>query len=254
MILNDSCNGFENEDNFVSEMRYKKFKNIRYSLQLFLKDLYGDIDKYDLVMCWKNDMKQKYDILIKIGDTTKRISIKKGFKNSVHAESISEFTHFLIKNGLPKECVIDFLKYHYADGTINGTGDIKQSIEEYKVDHQEEIDKINLFFNTDEMLKKAADRFIIYGRNSKYPIDAIIYGVPNDFVYVKTEDIYKMVLSKKNNISTALHFGPLTYQSMNRCLNENMKYDSKRFVSQIKWYNLLDDIIENMNSNSKLLY
>lgn len=34
---------------------------------------------------------------------------------------------------------------------------------------------------------------------------------------------------------------------MDRCLNNNPKYEKNRYVSQIKWYNLYDDIIENMN-------
>ena len=238
-----------NEDLFIQELRYKKFKNIRYSLQLFLEDLYGKINEYDLVMCWKNDMKQKYDILIKIGDVTKRISIKKGCKNSVHAEPISEITHFFIENGLPREQVIEFLKYHYADGTTNGTGMVRESSEEYKKNHISDIKRINCFFNSDEFLKKATDRFVVYGRNSKYPIDAILYGVPNDFMWVKREDIYRIVLSKKNSNENTIHFGPLIYQPMDRCLNYNEKYESKRFVCQIKWYSLFDDIIEIQNKS-----
>ncbi len=240
----ENITGELNEDLFVQELRYKKFKNIRYSLQLFLKDLYGDIDEYDLVMCWKNDMKQKYDILIKIGDITKRISIKKGSKNSVHSEPISEFTHFLIENGLPKEQVIEFLKYHYADGTTNGTGETRISCEEYKKSHKDEMDKINYFFNTDDLLKKAVDRFIVYGRNPKYPIDAILYGIPNDFIWIKRESIYKVVLDKKNSNVDSIHFGPLVYQTMDKNLNYNEKYESKRFICQIKWFSLFDDIIE----------
>ena len=233
-----------NEELFVQELRYKKFKNIRYSLQLFLEDLYGKIDDYELVMCWKNDMKQKYDILIKIGDVTKRISIKKGCKNSVHAEPISELVHFFIENGLPREQVIEFLKYHYADGTTNGTGENRLSAQDYKKEHLKEIQDINFFLNTDDFLKKVADRFIIYGRNSKYPIDAILYGSPEDFVWINRDDIYKIILSKKNTNENNIHFGPLVYQSMDRCLNYNEKYESKRFISQIKWYSLFDDIIE----------
>ena len=32
-----------------------------------------------------------------------------------------------------------------------------------------------------------------------------------------------------------------------KCLNKNFKYENKRFIVQIKWYSLFDDIIRNMN-------
>ena len=58
----------------------------------------------------------------------------------------------------------------------------------------------------------------------------------------------KTHLIPKNTYSSAVHFGPLTIQPLDRCLNRNKKYESKRFSIQVKWYNLVDDIIENMNN------
>ena len=69
----------------------------------------------------------------------------------------------------------------------------------------------------------------------------------DDFVWIKKEDIIKVILSKKDVYSSAVHFGPLTIQSLDRCLNYNPKYDKRRFCVQVKWYNLADDIIEFMN-------
>ena len=40
----------------------------------------------------------------------------------------------------------------------------------------------------------------------------------------------------------------MTVQPKNRCLNYNTKYKKDRYCIQIKWYNLFDDIIENMNN------
>ena len=155
----------------------------------------------------------------------------------------------MIDNKMPREMVVNFLKYHYADGTTNGKGSTRLSTKEYKEIHQDEIDKINEFINKEDILKKAIDRFIIKGRNSNYDIDAIIYGVPEDFIWIKKEDIYKILISKKREYSSAIHFSSLTYQPMDRCLNYNPKYEKCRYISQIKWYNICDDIIESMNNN-----
>lgn len=250
MPFNNSKNGYQNENEFVKCFNNKKIINLNYNLQLFINDIFENIDSNNKINCYLNPEKQKYDIFIEIDNTIKRISIKKGVKNSVHAEPISEFIHFLIENKMSKDMVINFLKYHYADGTTNGSGKIRLPVEKYKLDHQNEIDEINKFLNKEGLLKKAIDRFIVQGRNSKEKIDAILYGVPYDFIWIKTQEIYNILLSKKDEYSTSIHFSSLTYQPMNRCLNYNPKYEKSRYISQIKWYNISDDIIENMNNNS----
>ena len=65
----------------------------------------------------------------------------------------------------------------------------------------------------------------------------------------KTNDIYKILLSKNNNYTTSIHFSSLVYQPLNRCINRNPRYEKCRYISQLKWYTISDDIIENMNNN-----
>ena len=40
-----------------------------------------------------------------------------------------------------------------------------------------------------------------------------------------------------------IHFGPLTYQIWNRCLNFNPKTENRRNVMQVKWGSLEKDLI-----------
>jgi hypothetical protein len=249
MPFNSSKDGFQNEDEFIKCLDSKKICDIKFNLRFFLEDVFGVINDEDMVRCYKSSGPYKYDIIIEINNKIKRISIKKGVKNSVHAEPISEFVHFLILNKMPRKMVINFLKYHYADGSTNGSGANRISISEYKRSHQKEIDEINKFLNNKNILIKAINRFVIKGRNSIYKIDVLLYGVPDDFIWIKRKDIYKILLNKRNEYSTSIHFSSLTYQPMNRCLNNNSKYERDRYIAQLKWYNLGDDIIENMNNS-----
>lgn len=180
----------------------------------------------------------------------KGISIKKGYKNSVHVERISDFIHFLIENNIDREIVIEYLKYHYADGSTNGKGIKRLSVEEYKKDNQSKIDKINKVVNDEKIIKKAINRFVTKGKNTDYFISAIIYGEVNDFIWATKEQIEEIILSKKDVYSSAVHFGALTCQPKNRCLNYNPLYEKDGFCVQIKWYNIFDDIIEYL-SNKK---
>ena len=213
-----------------------------------LYDLYGTINDNSLITCWKNKLPQKSDIFIKINGRIKGISLKKGIKNSINVERITDFIHFLIENNVDRKNIISYLKYHYADVTTNGKGVNRLSVEEYKKGNQQSIDELNKQLNDKKLLNKAIDKFILRGNNSNYYIDAIVYGEVNDFIWVLKDDIKKIVLSKRNIYSTSVHFGPIICQPKNRCLNYNPKYEKERYCVQLKWYNLNDDIIELMNN------
>ena len=246
--FNKSINGFQNELEIRRELDNKTIKELNPMYRSFIEDLFSNINDSDLINCIIDDSNKKHDIVISIKNEKRYISIKKGIKNSVHVEGISSFIHFLIQNHVKRNVVIEYLKYHYADGSTNGTGINRLSAEEYKKENQEKIDMINAEINNKDLLIKVIDRFILKGNISDKSIDAILFGVNDDFVWIKKEDIIKVILSKKDLYSSAVHFGPLTIQPLDRCLNYNPKYDKRRFCVQVKWYNLADDIIEFMNN------
>lgn len=237
-------NGFDNEYFFVQYFNGKKTSELDPNSQEFIKALYPKIIEDKNIKCWRNHYPQKSDIFIKIDGIMKGISIKKGTKNSVHIDTITNFTKFLAHSGVKEEIINSYLSYHYADGTLNGKGKQRLSVEEYKKNHKNEIEMINNSFNQARLVQKAIERFVLRGNNSNYRIDALIYGVPNDFLWISRNDIYKIISEKKNKDSTAIHFGQLTVQPKTRCLNYNSKYEKDRYCVQIKWYSLFDDIIE----------
>ncbi len=239
-------NGFDNEFAFVLALNNKTIKELTPICRDLIETIFPDENENSIIKCWLNHFKQKSDIFVKINNKTKGISIKKGMKNSVHVEPISEFISFLINNHIPRDSIIEYLKFHYADGTTNGKGLKRISMEEYKVQNQDKIDKINREINNEQLLIKAIDRFIIKGNNSLFPISALIYGEVDDFIFITKEDIRNIILRKKDDYSSTVHFSVLTVQPKNRCLNYNTKYEKDRFCVQVKWYNLFDDIIENM--------
>ena len=243
-----NISGKDNEYEFVKYLNSKKVKEVNPLFRDVIDKLFNYYYRTDVIKCWLNKYPQKSDIFIKINNEIRGISLKKGIKNSVHVERISDFIHFLIENDISKDIVIKYLKYHYGDGSTNGKGLKRLSKEEYQKDHQDDIDKINEAFNKEEILLKAIKRFVIRGNNSNYDIDALIHGQTNDFLVLYKEQIIKLILSKKNYVSTGVHFGPLSVQPKNRCLNYNPLYEKDRYCVQIKWYNLTDDIIEYLNN------
>jgi len=245
--------GRNNEYEFVKYLNNKRISELNPIFRDMIDELFKNPNEDSIIKAWLNKLPQKSDFFIKINGKIKGISVKKGIKNSVHVEGISQFIHFLILNKVPRNIIISYLKYHYADGTTNGRGITRISAEEYKIHHQQEIDEINLIFNQEKLLKRAIQRFVLKGNNSNYSIDAIIMGEADNFLWVINQDIENIILSKKNLYSTAVHFGSLICQPKNRCLNYNSRYEKDRFCVQLKWYNLQDDIIELMNKKCKFM-
>ncbi len=236
--------GFDNEYSFVQYFNGREISELDPIGQELIKNLYPTISEDENIKCWRNHYPQKSDIFVKVDGIMKGISIKKGARNSVHIDTITNFTKFLAHSGVEEDVINSYLSYHYADGTINGKGRKRLSVEEYKKNHQNEIEVINKSFNKERLVQKALERFVLRGNNSNYRIDALIYGEPNDFLWITRNDIYKIVSSRKNQDSTAIHFGQLIVQPKTRCLNYNSKYEKDRYCVQVKWYSLFDDIIE----------
>ena len=224
-----NISGKDNENQFVKYLNGKNISQLNPLFRDLIEALFPNETEVSCIKCWKNYYKEKSDIFIQINNTIKGISIKKGNRNSVHVERISDFIHFLIENEVDREIVIEYIKYHYADGSTNGKGTHRISAEEYKKENQSRIDQINEAFKNEKLLKKAIERFITKGKNSNKYIAAIIYGEVNDFVWATKEDIEEIMLSKKDVYSTAVHFSLMTCQPKNRCLNYNSLYEHHRY-------------------------
>ena len=242
-IIDYKVDGFQNERNFAQELDGKRVRQLKPLYYHMIIQLYGKVCGLKKVHAWVDDTKKKYDIVIKIGKVEKKISIKKGINNSMHVE---------MKIG--REHVMTYLKYHYADGTTNGKGEYRMSVQEYKLLHQEEINQLNTCLNHPFVLRQAINRFVLMGRNSEEKIDGIIYGVVNDFIFISAQDIIRVIESKKDISMTGVHFGPLCCQPMTRNLNYNPLYEKKRFCVQIKWYDIYEDIVDYMRKKEQSKY
>lgn len=240
-------NGYQNEHEFSKYLNGRRVKFLNPLFKKMIFTLFDNVVDNDIIRTYIDYENRKYDLVIKVNNEIKKISIKKGFKNSVHVEGIYSFVKFLKDCNLSNEVIDEYLKYHFADGSTDGNGRYRVSAEKYKEINQWKVDYINEKFNNEKIIRKIVYRFILQGRNSNDLIDGLIYGNVDDFMFLTSNDIMNMIINKKDIYSTGVHFSSLTCQPMNRCLNYNKVYESKRYCVQIKWYNLLDEAIEYSN-------
>ena len=239
--------GYNNEFNFVLAINNKKKSELDPLLNDLIYYLFGNLSDEVVLKAWRNHEKQKTDVFIKANGIMKGISIKMGNKNSVHTESLESFINFLKEIGLDNDIINIYLKYHYGDGTLTGNGQVRMNIDEVKEKYKSAIIKFNNIISDEEIIKKAIDRFVLQGRNSKFKIDAIVHGTPDNFLWLSKDNIIDMILKYRNKFSSSIHFSSLFVQPMKRCLDGNSNYENTRNIVQVKWYNLEDNIIEYMN-------
>ena len=241
--MGNKSSGFKNENNIIEYIDKKKIKDLNENMKKFILYIFNIKNEDAIIQATSGEKGEKTDIIIKINDEIKRVSVKIGSGNSVHQENIDVFVEFLKSINIPENIIYELLKYHWGDGTSDGTGTERISGPEYKRKFPEEIKTINTELNKKENLKLFIDRFIIQGKSSDYhSIDVLYYGDINEGHWAKKEEIIEYIV---NNIfkMKSIHFGPVTYQIWNRCLNFNKNTENRRRVMQIKWASLYKDLL-----------
>ena len=242
-IIKKIPEGYQNEFYFVLEFNNKMIKDLNPLLREVIDDLFPNIKNDNLIIkSWRNNNGyEKGDILIKIDNEIRTISIKKGSRNSVHVESLEAFKTFLREQNVNEKIIYYYELFHYGVDKNNYKNIL--SSKEFCEQNKRKICKINKAFSRIN-IEKTVDRFILCGNNSNYRVDGIIYGVPNDFLWITKDEVIKIVKESTNRISTSVHIGCLFIQPLNRCINNNIKYKWCRDYIQVKWYSLFDDIIK----------
>lgn len=240
--------GIQNEYDFINKLNDKRVYELDFLLRDFIESIFPTSTKNSIVKCRKGLNYEKTDIIISVGSKCKNVSIKVGYRNSVHCEKLKKFIKFLKQLGVEDRIINMILKYHYGDNTINGKGSVRMSACEYKKANCEEINEINSYLNNEFIISKCINRFIFQGTQSHLnKIDILICGTVDDFFYITADEIYQYILSKTGIESSAIHFSCLTFQPLSRVLNFDPKYEYMRDWIQIKWYNLEDNIFEILN-------
>lgn len=139
--MGSNTSGFQNETDLISVLSNKLYAELNDNLKKFISFLFPQVNNNDKIKYYSGMVGQKPDIIIEINNKRKNVSIKKGSGNSVHQE----------------ETKIELLKYHWADGTTDGSGKIRVSSAKYKAEQQKEIDLINNELNKKEPLTKFWD-------------------------------------------------------------------------------------------------
>ena len=243
-VFGDNHEGFAEEkaiiDYINKTVNYEKFNS---TFKMFLTFLFNTKCDGKTFSARKGKSHSKTDVVIIMGGTEKNVSLKTGQSNSVHQEPISQFKAFIKSIGVPDDIVDKVLKFHYSDGTSDGTGLIREGAKAYSKSHQADIKEINKYFNNKAILRSILTRAISTGAAVKgEDADAVYHGTLNNGKWASIEEIITFLLNKHINSSDTVHASSLTYQAWNKNLKRNPNTENRRHVSQFKWASAYADL------------
>jgi hypothetical protein len=245
-IKGDNSHGFRNVESIIEALDGKRFSNIPDSLKEFVFSIFDKkCSENDLIGAEKVKGGLKGDMLIWLNNKAnlKNIAIASGSGNSVHQENVYRFCNFLEESvHLDENTIKDYLRFHFADGTDDNTGDVssRQSASEYKKSHEYEL--ASLERRLKPYSKLILERFV--KTNDDYPdVDYLLYGDTELPYWAHIDTLIDNEVSKAPNARAALAIGDMSIQAWNRSLKGG-KSDYKRLSMQVKWNNLLKNVSE----------
>ena len=231
--------GFKNEKKLINALNNTYFSTLSPNLQRLIKQSFKNHE--GLITCQSIAGTNKSDLKIRIGKESHTYSVKMGKGNSIHQESLSTFLIFLSKKYALDNTTKEYIqRFIWADGTLDGSGDIKQRItsRKFKKQNPEKIKVIQKYF--DKIKVHLLKYFIVYGTNFKYSAEYIYYGTVKKGQVSKSDDVVQWIST--HNSKATLHFGRLSFQAWNRNLKGKKRSEKKRGMIQIKWGSLRKDI------------
>ncbi len=247
-IFGDNSDGFQNEINIEKSLNEKIYDKLNPNLKHFLDDIFRGYNlKGRRIHAIRSKQNVKPDFYLHIDGIPKEvyISVKKGSGNSVHQEKLSSFVDFLKKEGLPANVIKSLKLYHYSDGTIDNTGNIRKDTKDFVKENPDILDILNEYFSDENFVEKLFYRFVFTGNIEDAPTtDYLYHGNVSSGVWASREEILKYQKEKSKKDSKAFCIGLLTYQTWNKNLRRNPNTENRRDVLQLKWGSMESDLIK----------
>ena len=237
------------EETFRDHLNGKKLSEISENTQKFLRYIMPVSCLKETISCFLTEDYIKPDVSIQMGDTIKYVSIKSINGEIVHTENLYSFIDFLKENGIDDYTIETYLLFHFGDGTTDGSGLIRKSAYEARVELDERIRQMNAAFNNNpEFIKAVIERTLFQGVNpAAKKAQYIFHGDIHYGVFMSRSQMMKHLERKSFDFLTCPHIGPLVLKPHARYSGKPILSDQRRKEVLITYPNFHADVKYIMN-------
>lgn len=227
----------------AGSFNHRKVLDLNPSQQKLIRAAFPSCKEDDMIVSGICDRFSKPDIYLQIGEEKHYVSLKSGQSTTVHVEKLKPFVLFLRELGLSVSAQKTLLRFHYGDGTMDGTGEVRLGVEELYPRMMKEIAALNEELNQRKFVLAALDRCLFQGGPS-HDIEAefIAYGDPSYFIFASKKELIDSVLWSRYRNFHVPHIGPIVLRPFARDIQRKSKQPDKRHAVSCGWPNLLSDI------------
>ncbi len=237
-------NGMRNETELLEAINGKKLPELSKHLQYIVRTMFKRADMFDTVYVEKVPGFAKPDLKFTIGDEVHYLSVKHGQSSQVHCEDIQTFIKWLRENGMSEHIIECFLKYHYADGTLDGTGKDRMNQNKVMVFYEDEVKEINEAFNENRFFVRDLVKRVVFDGNdpSKPSADFIYHGDIEEGEICSMESVLKYSKQKRCEKLNTPHIGRILIRPYARYLHNQDTHPEKRHKVTFDWIRLEWDL------------
>ena len=218
----------------INHLNNKKYSDLNENLKKFIKNMYPKIQSNDIIYCFKIYNK-KIDFIVSVNNIKKNIAIKGSDIVCVYKDYIQNLMLFLYSIKVSSKCVGALLKYHYADGTYNGSGENVNSYGSLlSIDYKKEIKIVEKEFSDLNKLEKVLD-YVLFNDNNGRTVDYFYFGDARKGVFASANQVKKNILEESNKYQhNFMRIGVMNFLPLKRSLLTIDKYDNKRHICLLR--------------------
>lgn len=237
-------NGIQNENEIMNAINGKKFSELSEHLKYVVKEMFNSIRGEDLIKVEKVPGFAKPDLKFTVLDESHYLSIKFGNSSQLHCEDIDVFVKWLKDNDFSDHIIECFKKYHYADGTLDGTGKKRLGQQEAMEVYQSEVDELNAAFNSNRFLVRDLAKRVIFEGNdpSKPKADFIYHGDIEEGKICPMDTVLNYFKLKRSDKLFTPHFSRILVRPYARYLNNQDTNPDKRHKVVFEWVRMKWDL------------
>lgn len=233
--------GLENEKAIIAALDGREVGSLNKSLKSLILCLFPDSE--GILSCQKGYPHEKPDLVIRLGDKTKYVSLKSGRSISVHEESLSTLIPFFRSLGIPEHILKTIVYFHYGDGTLDGSGPTRFTSNDLRRVCNSYFKEAASYLAARRFVVPFFERFVFRGIDPNgHEVDAIYYGDEHKGVFASKEEILKSVSRNPYRHTGTINLGPLNYQPAVRNFYGYGEEEKRRNEAEIKWRGLAYDL------------
>jgi len=220
------------EKELEQALNNKRYKNLSGNLQTMIKDMFGVVKPRDKIKCEKCEEFIKPDLLIKVKNKSKYVSVKSGGAQTVHQETIDKVIPFLRSIGIENDELRTMCLFHFADGTCDGSGVKRMDNMRVLVWLESKIKVFNQKVNNHpDLIELILERLLFQGVDPNAArVDYIYFGDLDYGITVSRHQIKRHLHTKSYMFLRNLHFGPILFRPHARYAHSEIKnfYNHKK--------------------------